>query len=153
MRTEKQNINLEKLANYLISLPEDYEHFSMESFYYLKGVNDFTLPGLRAEKDYKELIKLNKCGTVACAVGHGPAAGIPLRNFKSWWSYSNKSFTNDNKEWEWCFGGGWYIVDDTARGAGVRIKALLGGIVLGDIEDIVDYSSSYDLEDLEETYL
>ena len=32
MRTKEQNANLEKLANYLLALPEDYEHFDMGNF-------------------------------------------------------------------------------------------------------------------------
>ena len=152
MRTKEQNANLEKLANYLLALPEDYEHFDMGNFYYLEGFDEFTVPELRSANNYKELIKLNKCGTAACAVGHGPAAGIPLLNFKSWWSYSNKSFTGNDLEWAWCFGGEWEGVDDTPKGAGVRIKALLGGYSLNEL-DINAITEGYYLEALEEKYL
>ena len=152
MRTKEQNANLEKLANYLLALPEDYEHFDMGDFF-IVGEDDYpSLLCLKSAKNKKEIANISSCGAVACAVGHGPAAGIPVGNFKSWWSYSNKSFTGNDLEWAWCFGGEWEGVDDTPKGAGVRIKALLGGYSLNEL-DINAITEGYYLEALEEKYL
>ena len=72
------------------------------------------------------------CGTSACAVGHGPSAGIePLRD-ESWVKYSKRvfiEFTETDRlaelAWEWCFSDEWSEVDNTASGASRRIDYLL----------------------------
>lgn len=68
--TEKSRQNLLKLASYLESLPEDYDHFTMKN-YFLNNQYQTTFPT-------KDELNMTTCGTVACAVGHGPAAGIEL---------------------------------------------------------------------------
>lgn len=60
--------NLEKLAAYLETLPVDYQHFSMRS-YLTKDGSYVSYP--------EEANTAIDCGTIACAVGHGPAAGSP----------------------------------------------------------------------------
>lgn len=61
--------NCQKLSAYLKTLPEDYVDFGMSGFIF--------------PKDYDALINyavhnggVHTCGTAACAVGHGPSAGI-----------------------------------------------------------------------------
>lgn len=61
--------NCEKLAAYLESLPEDYQDFGMQAYIYPH--NDAAL-----EKYALQNGGVSSCGTAACAIGHGPAAGI-----------------------------------------------------------------------------
>ena len=107
--------NLEKLAAYLEALPADYGHFSMARYYV---VNESSrLP--------YELPDAMSCGTVACAAGHGPAAGIPIDG-KEWWSdYCQRVFDLGLAEWQWCFASDWVDVDDTHHGAAKRIRYFL----------------------------
>jgi len=130
--------NLEKLAAYLESLPADYAHFNMGNFM-IGRVADYLQDGQM------------HCGTAGCAVGHGPAAGIPLsaeqvqkisRKINGWdasdiWqAYSETNFIpSGTPEWEWCFGGGWTNIDDTPHGAAKRIRWLLAGNSPPQIED------------------
>lgn len=74
------------------------------------------------------------CGSVGCAVGHAPYAGIEKRAYEEWPAYSNRVFF-DNKRttaypflmtaWNWCFGSCWSAVDNTPRGAALRILWML----------------------------
>jgi hypothetical protein len=108
--------NLEKLAAYLEQLPEDYTHFDMGLFLTLNDVaiNAWTT------------IRAGACGTVACALGHGPAAGIILATKNADWdAYGEKAFELVFDEWDWCFSSGWASVDNTPHGAAKRIRHLL----------------------------
>jgi hypothetical protein len=84
---------------------------------------------------------LANCGTVACAVGHGPAAGIPLAkaNIKTrrrkgvdvvteidFEAYS-KNFVPGflSYAFDWLFGGEWTGVDNHHWGAAARIRFYL----------------------------
>lgn len=69
------NDNLARLATYLESLPSDYANFDMGVFAHREGY-DIDTP---CEMTYE-------CGTVACAVGHAPAAGIPAEIHDCSWS-------------------------------------------------------------------
>ena len=57
--------NLTKLRDYLAALPDDYENLEMSCFAKNSSI---------AAKSTPE----TGCGTPACMVGHGPAAGIPF---------------------------------------------------------------------------
>lgn len=105
--------NLEKLATYLEQLPEGYEHFDMK--YY------FVAQGLRLASPDNESV-LESCGTVACAIGHGPAAGIPVKSGELWVVYSERVFELSPSAWDWCFGEEWVRVDNTPQGAAKRIR-------------------------------
>ncbi len=109
--------NLNKLADYLLALPEDYEDFDMGTF--------CKIPGTEIEYDPADAV--HACGTVACALGHGPRAGIKPTPFESWREYCFRQFGLHwwSDEAEWCFGGAWSMIDDTPQGAGKRIKWLL----------------------------
>lgn len=107
--------NLEKLAAYLEALPADYRHFDMSSYFLIEGRGT-------VYADYYA----GRCGTVACAVGHGPAAGIPsLVSDEYWTEYADRVFDLTEEEFTWCFDGAWSIVDDTHHGAAKRIRHLL----------------------------
>ncbi|PMD95538.1 hypothetical protein BWI97_14375 [Siphonobacter sp. BAB-5405] len=114
---EKCRNNLLQLAEYLIR-GELKARFSMDQF---------------AEQQYGH----TECGTVGCAVGHGPHAGIHKLANESWVEYSYRCFVmdsdakkNDSNEsevspWNWCFGASWSEFDNTAVGAARRIVYML----------------------------
>ena len=122
--------NLLKLAIYLEKLPTDYQHFDMGGYY--DRYHNLTP---EQQVDYAlnngGVDKLN-CGTVACAVGHGPAAGLLMTpsqvygRFPLWESYCCETFVDiDTSEFEWMFGGRWGDVDNTPHGAAKRIRYIL----------------------------
>ena len=145
LRTEGQNENLLKLANYLKALPEDYDHFAMESFIEGNVVN-YIFPRSLYNSDI-----LNSCGTIACAVGHGPAAGIRPKKDEFWVGYSHRAFTIDEDEWDWCFNGEWSEIDNTHVGAYKRIFYLIeNGLPDFDIEErVMLYDSEGSLSEKE----
>ena len=134
MPTEEQRANLDKLATYLESLPDDYKKFSMYSF--------FCGPISESEFDLETVAKrikngANPCGTVACAIGHGPAAGISVNDpeIHGWFSYAKVRFgalnhwvgsVDENSEgsrlWSWLFASEWHTTDNTVKGAAARIR-------------------------------
>lgn len=113
-------INLEKLARHLASLPADYEHFDM--FDYARYEHPYT-SGRSLYPD--ELSTDPVCGTVACAAGHGPMAGIAARPDETWSNYERRVFDLTDAEWGWCFASEWRFVDNTPLGAAKRIRHLL----------------------------
>lgn len=120
--TEQQRDNLRKLANYLMDLPaERADQFDMQCFASRldgEGVFPHALP----------LSEPPPCGTVCCAAGHGPAAGIATKHAKSTWSeYIHDAFGVqwESAECKWCFSGGWYVFDNTHHGAAKRILWML----------------------------
>jgi hypothetical protein len=129
--TTAQRARLEKLAAYLEGLPKRYRHFDMGEYMGdcdLGAVIDYALNNGGVQK----------CGTVACAVGHGPAAGIlvPKRlvtkgSFApvSWNAYSELFVGNlaldPDYRFSWLFEGDWELYDNTHYGAAARIRYLL----------------------------
>lgn len=112
--------NLKKLAKYLYNLPDDYQHFDMSIFCGTEDVN-FELYEVSKET-------YSQCGAVACALGHGIAAGIkPYKKAKNWedYSYENFGISVSSEEWDWCFTVFWNHVDNTPKGAAKRIMLML----------------------------
>lgn len=110
---KKHKDNLLKLATYLETLPDDYGHFNMSE--YMENIDGY----------YVCITLQNKpdCGTVACAVGHGPAAGIRVYGDTSWGDYAERVFgymTTD--AFEYMFGSSWSDYDNTPKGAAARIR-------------------------------
>lgn len=111
--------NLSRLADYLESLPPDYEQFLM-------SVYNLSTPG---------------CGTVACAAGHGPLAGIPVplscrdeglpTGDVDWMCYAREGFLPGipsleyEHVWMFVFGPEWTGIDNSPQGAAARIRHLL----------------------------
>ncbi len=129
--------NLAKLATYLESLPADYRHFDMSWWFH--GSSASYASGA---------LSVPECGTSACALGHGPAAGIPLRdaimpNGRISWDRYKRQFvpaaTSSAARWPeqltelWLFGGSWAKYDNSVAGAAARIRYYLenGGIPKG----------------------
>lgn len=128
--TRTQRKNLAKLADYLEGLPEDYQHFDM--YDYVGAHSDAVTNYARKNGGVAQ------CGTVACAVGHGPAAGILFRKDEFWtdsdgkprpmWGAYSARFASDHDDrspFQWAFGGGWKRHDNHHWGAAARIRYLL----------------------------
>ena len=129
--------NLLKLAQYLITLPENYGHFSMGEFFSRGGgalmlfnatIMGYDLPAMTTE-----------CGTTACAIGHGPAAGIAPGERESWGRYTSRNFTGYNNDiFDQLFASRWASADNTPEGAALRIYYFLEhGKDNSVIEDII----------------
>lgn len=144
--TRAQRNNLKKLATYLESLPEDYEHFEMDIFISQPDVCGSDEPEFAKYARENGGVAQHGCGTVACAVGHGPAAGVLFRpsdmgnairwihdkgyvSFKVpvWDRYSNRFCNEDTALWSWLFGGQWSDFDNHHWGAAARIRYVLAG--------------------------
>lgn len=114
--------NLLTLAKYLINLPENYNHFDMKDY-----AREYT-GSIPDAEDVPKMI--HACGSVACAVGHGPVAGIAPRRGEWWGSYVSSNFTGDDSDYngrifEQLFESYWSSVDNTPHGAGLRIYYFL----------------------------
>lgn len=111
MITTEQAANLRKLSSYLRNMPEEYarDHFLMSFFAACTTEDAIEEYGSASavyhsgEVDLDELSidkfvnqKPNSqyaCGTCACAIGHGPAAGIPVKELEwNWNQYSERVF-------------------------------------------------------------
>ena len=67
------------------------------------------------------------CGSVGCALGHGPWAGIEKLPTEKWSEYCERQFETplSSDEGLWVFSGSWKGFDNTPRGAAKRIYWLL----------------------------
>lgn len=139
--TPRRRANLIKLADYLESLPRDYKHFDMGNYAEHHGDHEFDAGSFEQAFYADPAETINDCGTVACAVGHGPAAGIPfakkhLTREKSAWSndyyydidwdaYASNFVDERSAAWTWMFDGFWDVVDNHHYGAAARIRYYL----------------------------
>lgn len=131
--TKTQRANLTKLADYLETLPKSYRHFDMSSFFN------------RGEFDYEDEVRyalenggVKNCGTSACAIGHGPSAGILMPRKMAvdgwqpnWYAYTQLFIgtfdfhTQRRRFFEFMFGGHWDNIDNHHYGAAARIRFVL----------------------------
>ncbi len=80
------------------------------------------------------------CGSVGCAVGHGPYAGLRKYSREEWVAYGDRVFGLTHKieltrAWLWCFAPEWESYDNTPKGAAERIEyALDKGLPAGFVE-------------------
>ncbi len=125
--------NLRKLATFLMALPEDYDKFDMNLYCFNEKVSS------SAEAD-ESIALLNECGTVACALGHGPLAGIPAGKRETWETYAERCFTGsdiDENFFRFLFSGSWEIRDNSPYGAGQRILYYLEHGLPEDVDDMI----------------
>jgi len=117
--TNDRRSNLRKLATHLESLPNDYQNFTMTFFLLSEDDGDTTFA-------LSEPIPTD-CGTVACAIGHGPSAGIPTVGIETWFEYAERVFgvEYETSEWDYLFNNKWARDDDTPHGAAKRINTYL----------------------------
>jgi hypothetical protein len=80
----------------------------------------------------------NACGTVCCAAGHGPNAGIDPLPGENWGTYIDRCFAApaDSPLFDWLFDGGWADVDNTPEGAAARIDYFLEHGIPADFEGV-----------------
>ena len=111
MITDEQQANLRKLATYLTSgeLKADFK------------MNRFSHYDDKWEVD---------CGTVGCAVGHGPYAGILKIAGEEWSAYSYRVFhdprTGGWGHYNYMFGADWLDLEPRPDQAAARIRKILG---------------------------
>lgn len=118
--------NLLKLADYLDALPADYKHFDMGSYYTYHGEEIFPDD---SDEEKPGPYDLNACGSSACAIGHGPNAGIPLQGDDYFWSkYARRAFGVDESDYE---SGGNYMFglnnSNDPKAAAKRIREVVSG--------------------------
>lgn len=130
---KKHRDNLSKLADYLDKLPDDYERFHMREY--------------MAERDgeywhmiYPDERSKPACGTVACAVGHGPSAGIRVYGDVDWSDYADRVFGEmPENDFTYMFGSLWSQTDNTHKGAAARIRTY---VALGHTPDGWSYEDA-----------
>ena len=111
--------NLTVLAGFLeraVPPPE----FSMYNYISIRGNSDrLRLPANCTPEVYV-------CGTVACAAGHGPLAGIEALPHETWSEYTQRAFSGpDPNVFFYLFAADWTDIDDTPKGAAARIRRYL----------------------------
>lgn len=149
----KRKANLIKLATYLESLPEDYGHFNMGTF--LDEGDNFDAIVAYALNNGG----VHQCGTAACAVGHGPAAGVLFdkneiaeewrwskaanENIRvdvpNWLLYTKRFVDVNSDQFDFLFGGSWVTYDDTPHGAAKRIRYFLANGVPEEFSEEFDF--------------
>lgn len=115
----EQFANCKKLAAYLLELPDDYDKFDM--WWYTRN---------------GEQPQETDCGTVACAAGHGPAAGIEPLPGEYWVTYTQRVFSAS----PWMFASDWSRHDNTVEGAAKRIIYALRNRILPEVGDVHAYA-------------
>jgi len=104
-----QKENLEKLAIYLESGNHKAE-FDMEFF-------------VQAANEKANSEAWTDCGSVGCAIGHGPYAGVEKYETETWPEYANRAFAaREGDLWDMIFGSHWARIDNTPEGAAKRIR-------------------------------
>jgi hypothetical protein len=123
---EQQQKNLRTLAEYLLS--RDLKMgFHMGTFY----------------EPYPEAY----CGTIGCAVGHGPYAGIPKDEEEEWGDYADRAFGSvEAKIFRHLFSGNWKYYDNTPEGAAKRILNFLDQIEKGTLtEEYLEENTPFEI--------
>ena len=114
--TPWQKANLIKLRDHLLTV--DSAVFGMRKYCATKNGIAFNISHRPAD--------LTECGSVACAVGHGPYAGIETIPGESWFEYSARVFVTANRRvWAFIFAAEWSWFDNTPSGAARRIDYVL----------------------------
>lgn len=133
---ETHRQNLTKLADYLAQLPDDYEQFEMKCYIGEPegGRHESAVLSLPEVRSYALENHGVPCGTVACAIGHGPTAGMLFQpehfypdNRPDFRAYATATFGTPawSDEYDWMFSPGWSRYDNTASGAAARIRYFL----------------------------
>lgn len=118
-----------------LGLSETYEKNLRQLATYLWKLKDSPFLKTHAFRMYryaetaKEGTEATDCGSVGCAVGHGPYAGLKKLGHESWNKYCVRMFAegafdsrlDDSPIWNHFFYGAWQHTDDTPRGAARRI--------------------------------
>lgn len=81
------------------------------------------------------------CGSIGCAVGHGPYAGISKSKDEKWLHYGQRVFDVNMAEFCFLFSYSWHSVDNTKAGLVRRINYFLKNGVPGSFNTA--YNNSY----------
>lgn len=141
MLTLSHRNNLRRLANHLAALPDDYDHFDMAWFAW-DDLEDDTI----AIGQFRPAL-LCRCKTTACAIGHGPSAGIEIDPDQdiNWMAYSARVFglhtdthatPAQSRSWLYLFSERWSGVDNRPQSAALRILHFLESGVPSDFVGI-----------------
>jgi hypothetical protein len=135
--TPARRWRLNLLADYLEALPADYAHFDMAHYVTAEGLSVVNYAV------HNGGLPIDGCGTAACAVGHGPAAGILMPKHLAETMTGDRFCPKDKIAWEryaslfvgdeagnafmfdWLFASDWVFVDNGHLGAAARIRYLL----------------------------
>ena len=153
--TDFQRTNLDTLASFLerhIPPPE----FDMSRFIRITNKTPYWAD---AFEPYEcDAAKYEQCGTVACAVGHGPLAGIPAIPGEGWIMYASRCFIGSvteedngfegeyNRLFKYLFGEKWASFDNTPQGAAARIRYFLD-------KGLPENSTDYEVADYQQYLL
>lgn len=112
----------------------DPHAFDMDEYYRL-GHGVFQLGSVLKTEGFVKY----ECGTIACAVGHGPGSGIaPIPADCTWQRYAARCFGADRAADDivhaWCFDSNWSFLDNSPTGAAQRIIYMLNHGVPEDFE-------------------
>lgn len=127
--TDEQRKNLERLADFLELLDMNQPiPTKFDMAFYIEGDEDSEEPWLD-DADFlcmRPSEVMYRCGTVACAIGHGPAAGIEALPDETWSDYIDRAFIDNPPEaFTFMFGPEWKDLDNTPSGAAKRIRYTL----------------------------
>lgn len=128
--SDEHRSNLAKLSAYLRTQAKP-EHFHMAAYFcQLEDLEKLTDLEMDAIVDIPVYDAGNPatCGSAACALGHGPAAGITVPpTVRLWWDYAFECFgiRAASFEWNFVFGADWCSFDNTHQGAADRIDYYL----------------------------
>lgn len=132
--SDEHRRNLRKLADHLASLPEDYIYFHIDTYWSSvvpRGQGYGELNGLSVVEEHPidVLDNVSECGAVACAIGHGPIAGIPLNpDDLSWRAYAARVFgTHETGSRAGSYMFGCYGNSNNPQDAAERIRKVLDG--------------------------
>lgn len=140
--------NLGKLSGYLSNIPDESESFSMRLYYgeYLAGEGLYE-PDSRSVETVakKENPDPRSCNSVACALGYGPAAGIPIPDWvESWPQYMEASFgvVCPSRLSNFIFSCSWDMYEPNAKQAAERMMYVISLVEKGfDVRNIkFDYT-------------
>lgn len=110
---------------------------------YIKGIpqSEFDMKKFRSGN-----LQTHECGSVGCVIGHciilDKSGNIPVNsdgdiNFFQW-SFGFTGIDHAySTQWQWLFGDGWSISDNTPLGASIRIKYFLEFGVPEDWDDML----------------
>ena len=132
----EKKANLRKLAEFLLANGEAiYKAGRFDMGQYIGKVreglegSDYPFLELDVKPSGAANFHRNECGTVGCAAGYGPVAGIGSEleiSQTGWYFYVQDTFTGGNSEvYAWCFAAEWTQIDNTPYGAALRILKML----------------------------
>ena len=131
----ERKANLLKLRDHLKTVAQ--EKFYMGAFFAI-GTEGQDLYDFEGEFDLNEpelcqidpIKEVHECGSVTCAIGRGPAAGIPVSDASCWPEYSRQNFVDTYSKYgnltdEFLFSPDWQFIDITPVGVAKRIDIVL----------------------------